>query len=234
MLTWLYATWPRDIGKAVEHTPCRAYSAFTAHSESLVSIFLKGNRTHSKKTPTWIKFEPKCKRIWMPTHHSGKILSCFIDFCISTLYSPAGLNLSNLLIPHEAALQLSNLKPFPRNYLLHLFRLKNSTHTHAATWIFKMGSGMGWGQYCMPSSACPPASPSAKWIGIHSRRRLLKQPFWLCRRGQTPTTNTIVLGPSGRSFTQSWSSSPLSGQFPWQKKLLCWPFSSWVCYSNGS
>lgn len=86
----------------------------------------------------------------------------------------------------------------------------------------------------MPGPACPPASPSAKQIGIHSCRRLKKQPLWLCRRGQTPTTNTIVLGPSGRSFTQNWSSSLHSGQLLWQNKLLWWPFSSWVCYRNGN
>lgn len=157
-------------------------------------------------------------------------LTFALPHCTSLLQ--ARLNLSDQLIPCEAALQLSNLKSFLRNYLLPLFRLENSTHTHicAATWIFKPGPGMGWAQYHMPGSACPPACPSAKWIGTHSCRRLLKQPLWLCRRGQTPSANTIVLG----SFTQSWSGSPLSGQFPWQKKWLCWPFSSWVCYRHGN
>lgn len=138
VLTWLYATWPRDIGEAVEHTPCRAFPAFIAHSECLIFIILKGNTAHSKKTPTWIKLEPKCKRISMQTYHGGKIFSCFIDSCISTLYSllQEGLNLSNILIQHEAALQLSNLKPFLRNYLLHFFRLENSTHTHTHMCIY--------------------------------------------------------------------------------------------------
>lgn len=49
--------------------------------------------------------------------------------CTSLLQ--AGLNLSVLSISSEAALQLSNLSPFLRNYLPPLLRLKKSTRTHA-------------------------------------------------------------------------------------------------------
>lgn len=37
-LIWLYATWPRDVNKAVRHTPCRVHSGFIAPSENIVSI----------------------------------------------------------------------------------------------------------------------------------------------------------------------------------------------------
>ena len=55
-------------------------------------------------------------------------LTCPLSHCTSLLQ--AGLNLSVLSIPSEAALELSNLSPFLRNYLPPLFRLKNSMHTH--------------------------------------------------------------------------------------------------------
>lgn len=69
-----------------------------------------------------------------------------------------------------------------------------TAHTHRATWIFKTGPGMGWAQYHMPSSACPPASPSAKWIGIHVGG-FWRSPSGFVGEGRHPLQTPLFWGP---------------------------------------
>lgn len=84
-------------------------------------------------------------------------LTFVLPHCTSLLQ--ARLNLSDQLITREAVLQLSNLKSFLRNYLLPLFRLENSTHTHTHMCSYlnfqtRPRSGLGsvpHARLCLPS-----------------------------------------------------------------------------------
>lgn len=52
MAVWPFATWPRDVGEAVEHTPCRVRSLFIAPSENIMFI---GTEQMPRAPPAWIK-----------------------------------------------------------------------------------------------------------------------------------------------------------------------------------